>query len=410
MKKVAFLLFGIFLLSGCWKEEAGDIIIKGVIKKIGGDKKEIRSKQCAEYGTTFDWQIEKDGNIEDVVKRENIVYVLKNTGYEQYELTELDAEKLEVLDSVNFRLKDIEEANPNADSDINNIMFFGEEGYGDWIMAYDFVKHSVLWYKERQEINMKLVNGNLYSKNYDWENGKREFFINKIDPVTGIGEKIYTFQDSLDNLSLDEVEDINPFSDDSGQLFFAFAGLYRESINKTYVKIQVLNLNKEEITEIHTFSMDHSNLTSDCLAIDENNIYVNEKDDISCYDRYTFENKWNSYSTNVREGSISTIEIIENYIFLVSFYGVELKDKSTGETIFTKDDLHSRDKSFGLYHNTIYLSNGNFFYRLKKNGTELDKFVSPSYCDGKNSYIRFAIDDSGDIFLSDNKYIMKKEF
>ncbi len=410
MKKIAFLLFGILLFSGCWKEEVGDIIIKGAIESIGGDKKEMRSKQCAEYSTTFDWQIEKNGKILDIVKRENVIYVLKKTGYDHYELTEIDAENLEVLENIDFKVKDTGEANQNADSDINNIMFFGKEGYGDWVMAYDFVKHTILWHKERQEVNMQLIDGNLYSKSYDWENGERTFFINKIDPVTGIEQKIYTFQDSLDDLSLNEIEDINPFSDDSGHLFFAFVGLYSESINKTYVKIQVLNFNKNEINDIYSFSMDHSNLSFDCVAIDEENIYVNEKDDIFCYDRYTFENKWNSYSTNGNEGSINTIETIENYLFLGSASGMELKDKLTGETIFTKNDLYNTDKSFGLYDDVIYLTNGNFFYRIKKNGVVLDKFVSPSYCGGENSNIRFVIDKSGNIFLSDNKYIMKKEF
>jgi hypothetical protein len=409
MKKIAFILTSIILFSGCWKDVAKDKIIKGVITTINNNNKEYRTKQCEKYGTTFDWKIDKDGKTIDFISKDNILYALKRTSHNHYEMSEIDINDGKILKNIDFIDKDLDKINENSDSDPDNILFMGKKGYGDMIIAYDFVKHNVLWYKERKEIDLFTINGFLYSKDYEFINGKRIFFINKIEPVSGAEEKIYTFQDSLNDMPLNEIEDLNAYISNSGQLYFAYVAIYKKSTNDIRIKINVLDFDNKKIIEIQSFQMDHSNLTFDCIALDKASIYINSKDDIFCFDKNTLENKWNSYSTNEKVGNINSLEIIDNYLFLNSINQIEIKDKSTGETILKKIDLTSNNKSFGTYNDMIYFTDGELFYRIKNTGVEMNKFISPSYCKGKNGIdFKFVINDSGNVFLSDDNFVMKK--
>ena len=409
MNKLAILFISVLFLTGCWKDIARDIVLEGLGSLLSANTDEYRKQECDKYGTTYEWENTHSGITRDMVIKENIIYSLKETSYSQYKLTEVNLNTGTTMKSLLFREGDIDEINTTSNTDIDDIILVGNFGISSVILAYNIVEHKVIWLNNNNKINKTMTNGFLYYKDYKLNGSIKENFIAKIDPVSGKSENIYSFPDSLNGMSLSNIEALHSYNDISGNLYFVYAVFLKNYTGEIVININILNFNDKKETTIKSYLENQYANSENVITLDNSSIYLNIEKDVFCYDKLSGDEKWSSYITANQSRTLNSFEVKRDY--LISNYSgtIDVKDKITGENIFTMNDLYGNDRTFGVYEDYLYFTDYKYFYQVTTSGEVKSKFTSLAYCDGEHGNIQnFIIDNSGNIILSDNNYILFK--
>jgi hypothetical protein len=409
MIKLAFLFIGVLFLTGCWKDIAGDIVISGIGSLLSTKSDEYRKEECDKYSTTYKWENTISGKTGDMILKDNIIYSLKKSSYNQYSITEVSLSTGEIMKSLLFKKNEINEINTTSNSDIKDIIFLGNLGIEKVIVAYNILEHQVIWLNTNNNIHKEMINGFFYYKESKSNGALEENYIVKMDPITGISENIYNFPDSLNGMSLNKIEAFHSYSDNSGNLYFVYALLFKKNNGNLNLKINILNFYDNKEITIKNYYPNYNNLNENVITQDKNSIYINIEKDLYCYDKYSGYEKWSSYVSSNKARSLNSFEVVGNYLISNYYTTIDVVDKSSGENKFTKKNLYGNDRSFEIYKDYLFYSDNRYFYQLTTNGAVKSKFVSLAYCDGVHGNIfKFIIDNSGNIILNDNKYILFK--
>ncbi len=413
MKKIAALLIGIVFLSGCCKDIATDIIIIGASQLLEGAGK-VKQKNCTDYGTTFTYQkkfINNNTGTKEMKLKDNILYIVNSSGFDRYTINEVDIKSGKTLYILDVDKRKTGSVNSDNTA-FENIIFLKTDDFDNSMIAYNIVSHKVLWIKSNSDIKNTIVKDHFYSVGSEWIGGKGHFYINEIEPVSGKETIIYSFEDSIPNTYLSKIEDLNPYLNGNNELCFVYVALHKKSSKGSIFKINALNIANNNLTVLGKYEKNYDNLVQDCIELDKNNLYVNINGDITCYGKPDLSEKWSSFSVSNTRDLIKTIKIEGDYVFLFSYNVLEVLKKGTGEGKFKKSDLHGDIQNVGVYDNFIYVTDFEYFYKLKNSPVEEYKFISPGYCENDHSYcFKFIVENkTGDVILSDGRYLMKKEW
>jgi len=406
MKNLSLLLISILLLSGCWKDVAGDIVVGGFGAILNNYSDKTKKEECKVYKASFNWENNLKGKTTDMIIKKNILYSIKELRYGNFQVSEINTQNGTLLNTINFSTKNIDEENSSSGSSIDDLVFFKDDSEYSILVAYDIKNHSVIWLKKGNVLNKNEVSGYFYYSSYNYSGGKKSYSINSINALTGEEKLIYTFPNLINNRKLKEIKHLNAFSDFSGSLHFAYVAITKNEGEDKYVTFRLFDSFTKTTKDFAEYSTNNYNYLNNVISFDDEKIYICIDNDIYGYNKFTGEKVWSNYSPSNRIYSNSYFKIIGDYLVVNQIKTIKVIDKHSGDLIYANSSYYG-SKTFEMFENNLMFTNSNYFFKLDEKGKIKNQFISKAYCETSNSRntIKFKVTDSGSVIISDNKYI-----
>lgn len=396
MKKLSILLIVSLFLTGCWEDVAGGLIIAGVKGLINNQSRKIKNENCKKYSSTYKWLNTFEGDIIDMKKKDETVYMLRRKRYKDYILSEINVKTGTVLRKKEFEYSDIYNENQIANSSIDDIIILKDD-YGSFLV-YDFKKHDVLWFKKSVSINDNIVNGYLYGNDYKYGNNGKDYYITKVNPVSGKTKQIFTFPKYFKGDSIYRVNNIQVYSDLLGDLYFSSVMVLKETSI-----VSVIDFTNNTTKEIYRNSGIYLRNKKNILIQDDTNLFLDIENDVYCFDKFSGTEQWVNY-TETNSFSEPEVFSIEDKILKISKYKETRLINTFGGT--TKFKTKTYSGNIIIYKDKYLVIDIRYLSLINGQNELISKYIAKSYCENNQGFNKkFIVNKSEDIILSDGNYI-----
>lgn len=408
MKNLMVLVISVLLFTGCWKDIAGDIIIGAAGSILETHSEKNRKEECEKYKAEFKWEKHLKGDPIDMENRNQMVYILKKINYKKYIISEINILTGKTNNYFEFNPSDFEDVYNSTNNSIDELIVFVDNSNFGMILAYNRELHKVVWLKKGENLNKQIVDGFIFNKQVKYSNDHKEFFINRINAITGETKMIYEFPVTWDNYLVKSIESLQAFKDRNGRLLFSFAFSITDDSGNIIINVSTLDFDNKHIKIIYRYLEKNYRFNRNIITQDNNNLYLNIKGDIFCYSKETGEEIWSYFSTFDNTDPSKSFICKGEFLIIDNSSNFQVINKISGEYTLTSPIKYGKSH-IKIYKDNILYTDSNFLYRLDMEGHNKNKIISKAYCETSSSRNNqnFIVTDFGTVVTSDNSYIRR---